>query len=83
MLGTLFLSIIGIYVYPHDSRADYFCYSHDSRANYFRYSHDSCANYISYLNDGRADICMDEKKIRTGTYSIYVKLGYKFSFSCE
>ena len=27
--------------------------------------------------------CMDEKKIRTGTYNLYVKLGYKFSLSCE
>ena len=27
--------------------------------------------------------CMGEKKIRTGTYNLYVKLGYKFSLSCE
>ena len=24
-----------------------------------------------------------EKKIRTGTYNLYVKLGYNFSLSCE
>ena len=26
--------------------------------------------------------CMGEKKIRTGTYNLYVKQGYKFSLSC-
>ena len=27
--------------------------------------------------------CMGEKKIGTGTYNLYVKLGYKLSLSCE
>ena len=70
-------------VYRHENRADIFAFrttvvlimldiaSHDGRANYICSSHDGLKN-----NAG-------EKKLLTGTFNLYVKLGYKFSLSCE
>ena len=70
--------------YRHDGRGDSFRYLHDGHADYSSYSHDGRADYMRYSHDGRKNKSMHgRKKIQTGTYNLYVKLGYQFSLSWE